>query len=150
MADWLNTLGLNVQLKWPHDLRVERAKVGGVLCEVRSNALLVGVGVNWFDAPELEEQQTTYVQAHRSSRIELAEAQSGLHDAVTQVFSWWRQHGNDALRQRWWGLAERGWVSSGGLVGESLGLAEDGALQLRDEAGAVHHVRAGDVEDVSR
>lgn len=149
VADWLATLGLSVRLKWPNDLRVERAKIGGVLCEVRSQALLVGVGVNWFTAPKLDQQRTTHVQAHRVGVIELPEAQRGLHNAVTGAFRWWRQQGNEALRERWWGLAERGRVSSDSWVGEPLGIAEDGALRLRDEAGAVHHIRAGDVEDVN-
>jgi BirA family biotin operon repressor/biotin-[acetyl-CoA-carboxylase] ligase len=149
VADWLATLGLAVRLKWPNDLRVERAKIGGVLCEVRSQALLVGVGVNWFAAPELDQQRTTHVQAHRVGVIELPEAQRGLHNAVTGAFRWWRQQGNEALRERWWGLAERGRVSTDSWVGEPLGVAEDGALRLRDEAGAVHHIRAGDVEDVN-
>lgn len=43
--------GAVVGIKWPNDLVVEGAKVGGVLCEVAGNAVVAGIGVNVSDAP---------------------------------------------------------------------------------------------------
>jgi len=50
----LDTLGVDVLLKWPNDLMDTRgAKVGGLLSEMADGVLVVGVGVNLFfpDAP---------------------------------------------------------------------------------------------------
>ncbi|HVE97895.1 MAG TPA: biotin--[acetyl-CoA-carboxylase] ligase [Mycobacteriales bacterium] len=38
--------GLDVRLKWPNDLLVRGAKVGGLLAEVTAGAVVVGLGVN--------------------------------------------------------------------------------------------------------
>lgn len=62
MAEYLNAQGLPVGIKWPNDLCVltpdaERplAKVGGILCEMRSHAagarLVIGCGLNVKDWP---------------------------------------------------------------------------------------------------
>ena len=42
----LGSSGWDVSLKWPNDLLVKEHKVGGILCEVRSGWLLIGVGLN--------------------------------------------------------------------------------------------------------
>jgi len=149
VADWLNSLGLIVRLKWPNDLRIAGAKLGGVLCELHGDNLLVGVGLNWFEAPIIEDQPTTCVYDHRPDVLDLLDAQDGLHRTVVSALSWWKQRGNVALRERWWGLAEKSPLSSGAIVGEPIGLADDGALMLRDATGAVHDIRAGDVEEVT-
>ena len=148
VADWLNGLGLNVRLKWPNDLRIAGAKIGGILCELYGDALLVGVGINWFEAPAIADQPTTAVVDHRPDVVGLSDAQEGLHGSVVSVLIWWKQRGNDALRERWWGLSEKVSLSSGSIVGHPMGLADDGALLLRDADGAVHTIRAGDVEEV--
>ena len=62
LADWLRELGAPVALKWPNDLRVDGAKIGGILCEVYNDALLVGVGLNWFEAPSIPDQASACLQ----------------------------------------------------------------------------------------
>ena len=149
VADWLNTLGLVVRLKWPNDLRIAGSKLGGVLCELHGDALLVGIGINWFDSPTIDDQPTTSVYDHRPNVLGLMDAQYGLHRTVVSALNWWKQRGNIALRERWWALAEKTKLSSGTVVGQPIGLADDGALMLRDASGAVHDIRAGDVEEVN-
>ncbi len=149
VADWLNSLGLDVRLKWPNDLRIDGAKIGGVLCELHGDSLLLGVGLNWSEAPIVEDQPTTSVFDHRRDVLGLSDAQEGLHRTVVSALSWWKQRGNIALRERWWGLAEKTPLRSGAIIGEPMGLADDGALMLRDATGAVHDIRAGDVEEVN-
>jgi len=47
LAEALNTHhGLPVQLKWPNDLVVNGAKLGGILVEKQRSVLVVGVGIN--------------------------------------------------------------------------------------------------------
>ena len=38
--------GLNVQTKWPNDVLINEKKICGILCEVRGNGIIAGVGLN--------------------------------------------------------------------------------------------------------
>jgi BirA family biotin operon repressor/biotin-[acetyl-CoA-carboxylase] ligase len=146
LADWLRGLGLDVRLKWPNDLRVDGAKIGGILCELRNQTLFVGLGINWLEAPLISDQKTAAAAQYSAVLPTLESAQFAAERALRSGLDWWAAQGNDALRQRWWQLAERGQMSSGSMQGEALGLADDGALRLLDASGAVHELRAGDVE----
>jgi BirA family biotin operon repressor/biotin-[acetyl-CoA-carboxylase] ligase len=46
LAWYLEELGAQPQIKWPNDLLVEGRKLSGVLCEVGSGSVRVGVGLN--------------------------------------------------------------------------------------------------------
>lgn len=47
VADALERLtGLAVQIKWPNDVMLRRAKVAGILAEARDGAVVLGLGVN--------------------------------------------------------------------------------------------------------
>jgi BirA family biotin operon repressor/biotin-[acetyl-CoA-carboxylase] ligase len=146
LADWLRGLGLDLRLKWPNDLRVDGAKIGGILCELRDQTLLVGVGINWLEAPLINDQETAAAVQYSGALPAIELAQMAAERALRSGLDWWAVQGNEALRQRWWHLAERGLMASGDIKGEALGLADDGALRLLDVDGAVHELRAGDVE----
>lgn len=52
VAEGLDAAGVPaVDLRWPNDLEIDGRKIGGVLCERRSNVTVAGVGVNLFSAP---------------------------------------------------------------------------------------------------
>jgi BirA family biotin operon repressor/biotin-[acetyl-CoA-carboxylase] ligase len=51
----LNGLELSTEIKWPNDILVNRKKVGGILIEARSRALVAGIGLNLVSAPALHE-----------------------------------------------------------------------------------------------
>lgn len=38
--------GLDIRLKWPNDLLINNRKVGGILTELRSDDIVVGIGIN--------------------------------------------------------------------------------------------------------
>jgi len=42
-----------VAVKWPNDLIVSGKKLGGILVEVTSNQMLVGIGINYYNEPPL-------------------------------------------------------------------------------------------------
>ena len=47
VADALERLTqLAVQIKWPNDVMLRRAKVAGILAEARDGAVVLGIGVN--------------------------------------------------------------------------------------------------------
>lgn len=54
LARALREQGAMVELKWPNDLLLQGAKVGGVLLEERGGQLMAGVGLNLACAPQAQ------------------------------------------------------------------------------------------------
>ncbi|MGJ3522095.1 biotin--[acetyl-CoA-carboxylase] ligase [Nitratidesulfovibrio sp. D1] len=50
-AESFAALGVPVQLKWPNDLLLADAKIGGMLIEERRGVVLAGIGINLVSAP---------------------------------------------------------------------------------------------------
>lgn len=48
-------------LKWPNDLLVNNGKIAGILLERQGDAVVVGVGINLAEAPDLPDRKTTAV-----------------------------------------------------------------------------------------
>ena len=47
-----DSFGIEVGLRWPNDLMIDRDKVGGILVEVSGDVVVIGCGVNlWWDNP---------------------------------------------------------------------------------------------------
>lgn len=48
----------DLRLKWPNDLLVGEAKLAGILLERHANAVVVGIGVNLAQAPDVPDRKT--------------------------------------------------------------------------------------------
>lgn len=153
------TTGLSPRIKWPNDVEIEGRKLAGILIEGEWRAdgpawALVGVGVNVnFDpaphAAEIERPATSLMlelgrEASRETVLAaLLNAFEEAYDAAAseQVFEFWRGRLDTLGRE----------VAIIGPDGRTLveGRAEDatreGALIVRDGAGAAHTVMAGEV-----
>lgn len=53
IVEALAELCLDVKIKWPNDLILNRRKLGGILIEQRGGAVIAGVGINLASAPEI-------------------------------------------------------------------------------------------------
>lgn len=155
----LRALGAaDAALKWPNDLLLHGAKLGGILVETRAqgagSAAVIGIGVNWRKVPGLAARLRRGVAAledclqplpARNSVIgALArEVLAALHAFDSKGFEPFRS-GWDALHA-YAGKALRVRLADGRvLAGVAAGLAADGALQLRTRAG-LRTVRNGRV-----
>lgn len=162
IAAALRKLGFPAEVKWPNDvlLRVGGAprKVAGVLTEASSESgriahVVVGIGLNVNTEafpPELAAKATSLRIASGGQRLTRRPVLAGLllslHDAYEQfgasgpaaAIALWEAHANLGTRCR--GQGERGPVE-----GVTVGVAPDGALLVRDDAGAVHRIVAGEV-----
>ena len=66
VVEQLRRWGCHASLKWPNDIVIpvnkQSAKLGGILVETRSihsdNAVIIGMGLNWFNAPEMPDRLT--------------------------------------------------------------------------------------------
>lgn len=152
-ADVLDRLAL----KWPNDVLVGEAKCAGVLSEsfldpsTRLITVAIGIGINLTHSPSDLERKVTSLQ-QQGVEIGPAAMLSLLDERLRHAISVWGSgSGFDAIRRDWLASAHAVGqklgvnTGSGYLEGEFRGLADDGALILRDQDGYEHRVTFGDV-----
>ncbi len=138
-------------LKWPNDLMFGGAKLAGILLEGQGDAVIVGIGVNLVQAPDLPDRATVALSAFGPAPERDAFAAT-LAAAFAGECARWRQYGLEPTLSRWQSVAHP--VGTPLTVhepdgepvrGAFAGLAPDGALRLLLADGAVRAVHAGDV-----
>jgi len=140
--------GLEYQLKWPNDLLLDGAKLGGILLERTRDRVVAGFGVNLAVAPTIEERATISLDgAVRPQAFAPLLAAS-----LARLLSAWRGADSAAFIEAWQhrahpiGTAITVHSAPGQrLAGRYDGLAADGALRLRLDDGRIEYVHAGDV-----
>ncbi len=150
----------NCGLKWPNDIMVDGAKLGGILVEISGELgegcnCVVGVGVN-VRLPEVLEaacgRACTDVQRHVDVHVDRARLAAHLLASLVATLHDFNAGGFAPMRAEWESLhayaGRRVRVSRPGadLEGEALGVDADGALRLRDGNDRVHRVTTGEVE----
>lgn len=162
VVETMRERGVDARIKWPNDVLVAGRKLVGILATLVSfdalpPAVVVGVGVN-VSTSQLPEQTATSVRLEGSAatREELLEA------IMTKFLGLYRRFCRDPedLARADGGLRadlERHLVTLGAqvrvelpgdqgfLTGQVVGLDSHGALQVRDDDGALHTLSAGDV-----
>lgn len=148
------------RLKWPNDVVVGGRKLAGMLAELETEGaaarlVILGIGLNVNSGPE------DFPPGLRDTAIALREAAGGpvdrvavaaaLLDRLETRYAAYADGGFAALRRAWEALSclggRRVRVAEGGqtVEGVVIGLADDGALRVRDAGGTAREVRAGDV-----
>jgi|SRR5687767_6245429 BirA family biotin operon repressor/biotin-[acetyl-CoA-carboxylase] ligase len=140
----LRALGVQVRLKWPNDLEVNGAKLGGILVETRGgNHTVIGIGVNCERARTLEarvRRRMAYLRdftaAARSQVIER------IGQRLMGALDEFEKRGLEALRAEWEamhahaGQRLRVRLADGRtLSGIATGLGADGSLQIHTARG---------------
>lgn len=135
-------------LKWPNDLLLGGAKVGGILLERSGERIVAGFGVNLASAPDLGER--------RAASLDGAVTPQAFAPLIAGTFAralgLWRGSESGAIAECWLerahpiGTAITVHVTAEEMVsGRFAGIAPDGALRLTTARG-VEVIRAGDVE----
>jgi len=141
----LHALGIGaVRLKWPNDLVVDGAKLGGILIETRAAAhAVIGIGLNHRRTPGLEAK----VRRRLAFIEELAPVSRNrviraIAAALLEALERFDAHGIDALRADWEamdahaGQRLRVRLADGRtLSGIAAGLGENGSLQIHTKRG---------------
>ncbi len=143
--------GEALRLKWPNDLLLDGAKLSGILLERADAAVVIGIGVNLADRPDLPDRRTTSLAEHGVT-VDPAEFVETLAATFARWIGRWRGEGLAPVRARWLerahppGTALSAASAEGGTV-EGLfdGLDRDGALILRLADGTRRVIHAGDV-----
>jgi BirA family transcriptional regulator, biotin operon repressor / biotin---[acetyl-CoA-carboxylase] ligase len=154
---------LAAQIKWPNDVLLERRKLGGILVEAywqgeTLETAILGIGVNVTQAAVPDEAEVVFpatcVEAWSRSPVDRLEL---LHSVLRRLLEWRPRLGSDEFLHAWEErLAFRNeWVRVSPGNGEALppeihegqiqGLEADGGLRLRNHAGQVFTLHAGEL-----
>lgn len=141
----------SLMLKWPNDLLLSGAKLAGILLEGEGRSIVVGIGVNLAQAPDLPDRPTVALSklGPAPDRDIFAARLSAQFAAQIEK---WRSLGKDALFDRWRSVAHPPGSAltvkepdGTEISGAFDGLAPDGALRLRLADGTARVIHAGDV-----
>ena len=142
VARALRALGTDVRVKWPNDLLVGGAKLGGILVETRSSGhAVIGIGINCRPMPGIERKLRRDV-AYLGSSISRSDVIRRIGIALMDALDAFEKQGLDGLRAEWEamdahaGQRLRVRLANGKVVtGTASGLAQDGSLQLMTRRG---------------
>ena len=135
-------------LKWPNDLMLGNAKLGGILLERSGDRVVAGFGVNLAAAPAIEGKAT----ADLGGSIAPQAFAPLLAASFARLVAAWRSAEPAAFARAW--LARAHPIGTALTVhagaedfvsGSFAGIEPDGALRL-EVGGKVQLVRAGDVD----
>jgi BirA family biotin operon repressor/biotin-[acetyl-CoA-carboxylase] ligase len=150
----LRALGVGkAALKWPNDLVVDGAKLGGILVETRSSGYaVIGIGINCRRDAGLAGKlgrKVAFLEEFASVDRNAVIQQAGR--ALVEALDTFERHGLAGLRSEWQamdahaGQRLRVRLANGRVMtGLAGGLADDGALRLVTRSG-VRAVRSGRV-----
>ncbi len=133
-------------LKWPNDLLLGGAKVAGILLEREGEAVIVGIGINIAQPPQLPDRKTVAL-----ADLGIAHSRDDLAAALARQFDLeldrWRSFGLAPIINRWLraGHPPGTPLVADGLAGAFAGLTPEGALQLRLADGSLQTIHAGEV-----
>jgi BirA family biotin operon repressor/biotin-[acetyl-CoA-carboxylase] ligase len=143
---------VRLALKWPNDLMLDGAKLSGILLEREGAILAAGFGVNLAVAPPVEGRATAALADAMEAPPPTPDAFLTRLDAALRHWrARWREEGFGPVRAAWLARAHAigSWLETSGGAGQARGrfegLGADGELILRDAAGRVLVLHAGDV-----
>ena len=156
VAQYLRTMGCAAGVKWPNDIVIGDAKLGGILIETRPHAdgvwAVMGLGLNWHAAPEIVGRETQCLaQSLGTNPLPQPNvAAAGLILALQAA--WQAAHARAALDFAAVDTLHGRTVSSLNAAGEpqhtgvAQGINAAGELGIRDAAkGTVHWIHSGEL-----
>lgn len=152
VAEYLDTLGISVQLKWPNDLYLGRGKLGGILIELTGDPLgrvrvVAGLGLNLaptLNSRELNSASLADVSVHWDDDRARALLET-LHRGLLEYPRHGLVHYLERYRCRC--LLTSQWVRADGpsqVAGRCLGVDSEGQLLLETVNG-LERIGVGDV-----
>ncbi len=134
-------IGRRAGLKWPNDITLDGAKVGGILVEISEDSVVVGCGLNLF-WPDPPEGAGALCDADPGEELGLQLAQDWVEAVLSDGFSW----DGDSYRSACETLGSRiEWQPMGS--GLATGIADDGGLIVETDGGLAT-LRSGEVRTI--
>lgn len=137
VADALERLtDLTVQIKWPNDVMLRRAKVAGILAEVREGAVVLGVGVNLNQTSDRLPERAGSLRTATGLQWDRDQVLDAVLEDLGRRYDRWRTGGLDAIYD---GLGARDFLRGRRVTVEGT----SGTAELIDREGRLHIAVAG-------
>jgi BirA family biotin operon repressor/biotin-[acetyl-CoA-carboxylase] ligase len=155
LSDFANAS--DIRVKWPNDVLAGGRKISGILLESASQGgeaptwLAIGIGANLAIHPEGTEFPATSLKTLGAAVPAPDDALLHLAAHFAKWYEVWHGQGFAAIREAWLARAAglgtriRARLATQETPGVFEGIDETGALILRESAGQVRHISAGEV-----
>jgi len=149
VADALERLtGLSVQIKWPNDVMLRRAKVAGVLAEAHDGAVMLGIGVNVNQSRDELPERAGSIRTATGREWDRDEVLDAVLADLGVRYDQWREGGLDAVYD---GLGSRDFlrgrtVTVDGTTGTAELIDRDGRLRVSTGHGESVVIESGEVQ----
>ena len=147
--------GAPLQLKWPNDVLIGDAKVGGILVESANYdgdiVVIIGMGINIAVTPDIEDRAVTQIDVYGAAPKPSELIQVLAQQMQSWLAQWRNGDGFPDVRKAWLrrahAIGQRLTVNTNDrqLAGTFAGLADNGALLLATGDGAPTRIEHGDV-----
>ena len=158
LADALQMLNLDPQIKWPNDMLLNERKVAGILVEAtwledKTDSLVIGMGVNIAKGAVPATDMLNFPATSLENILGyIPDRKNLLHAILANILALRPHMGTDSFLASWEKKLAYGGrqvqVEVGGeesILGRVIGLGSDGNLKLLDDDGKFISVRFGDV-----
>lgn len=137
-----DVIGVPVSLKWPNDVLIGNAKVGGILVESSDDAVIVGCGLNlwWHDDPF--EGATALFDHDPGRHVAVDLANGWVHGLLAHIENGPDGWNPDRYLER--SITVGAFVQWGDGEGKATGIGPDGSLVVDTMAGEIA-IHAGEV-----
>jgi BirA family biotin operon repressor/biotin-[acetyl-CoA-carboxylase] ligase len=139
--------GLAVQLKWPNDVMLRRAKVAGILAEMRDGAVILGIGLNVNQTRDDMPERAGSLRSLTGREWDRGALLESLLQDLGARYAEWLEGGFDAVYE---GLAPRDFlrgrrVSVNGTTGTAVMVDRSGRLEIDTGDHRIVTVESGEV-----
>ena len=129
VAEILYENGITAKVKWPNDLLVEGKKLGGVLCQVQGEKVIVGLGINMTNSSSLEKSISLSALGFNIDKLDFI---NKFNDKIRSAM----EHSDEHIIQQFLNydclIGKRvSWEDGSGQV---VKISEDGRLVVRDSS----------------
>ncbi|MFB0510007.1 MAG: biotin--[acetyl-CoA-carboxylase] ligase [bacterium] len=156
VAQTLESLsGQKIDLRWPNDIMISGKKLGGLLCEAKQNALIIGVGINLnqpFFPAFLSDATSLFIETNQNYELDKV-----LRLILTRCTNLYQEFNTGKFAQFLPEIKSRHillnqrvradlWLRR--IEGNVLDLDDDGRLLIRTDSGRLLTITAGKVHRI--
>ncbi|PIQ84078.1 MAG: biotin--[acetyl-CoA-carboxylase] ligase [Candidatus Omnitrophica bacterium CG11_big_fil_rev_8_21_14_0_20_63_9] len=138
-------------IRWPNDLLVNNKKLGGILVEAKSGAVVIGVGINVTTEPSQLPPEAISLAMLAAGHVSREELIAGFCQRLSHWYEEWREEGFVPIRaalRPWMGLFGRLVDIANGKTrfeGTAQDVDEQGRLVVRLDSGILRAFDMGEV-----
>ncbi|HEU5138901.1 MAG TPA: biotin--[acetyl-CoA-carboxylase] ligase [Bacillales bacterium] len=153
--------GLECDIKWPNDILVHGKKLVGILTELQAdpdqvNSVIVGMGMNVnvkeTDFPEELREIATSIRIQAGREVDRAEVLQQILKQTEILYQEYLREGFHLVKLLWeshavsLGRVIQARTLQGTIVGNAVGLSDNGFLILEDDSGKRHEISSADID----